>query len=125
MEFSDSSQLQSSQKQSLSQPNQSNGEKENQPHPLTANQSSRVNMSKHVEQPRPSAATVVEQPHPSATAVHSRYYKLVKQYLAVKNKDGCGISHDAWTLTCEYFNTIQPHPLITMFDWSELALHEN
>lgn len=107
--------------------NQSATDTENQPHPLIANQLCKLNQSlKHnsVEQPHPSPTTV-KQPHPSPTPGHTRYYTVAKQYLA-KNDNGHDlVSHDAWTLTCDYFDTVQPHPLITTVDWSEIISYEN
>lgn len=112
----------------LPESNQSAADKENEPHPLTANQSCKLHQSlKHnsVEEPHPSFTAVVEQPHPSATPGHTRYYTVAKQYLA-KNNNGCDlVSHDAWTLTCDYFDTVQPHPLLTTVDWSETISYEN
>ena len=106
--------------------NQSDVEKENQPHPPAANQlpplSAELSKSPHfndcaVDQPHPSSTTAAEQPHPSFT--HSRYYKLIKDHIS-RNKDGCGsVSHDAWTLTCEFFNS---RPPVTTSDWSEFNL---
>ena len=96
-------------------------DKENQPHPLTANQPSILDhLKKHiaVKQPHPSSTTT-DQPHPSTLC--TRYYKLAKEHLA---NSGCGsVSHDAWMLACEYFNSVQPHPLNTTFDWSDFILH--
>ena len=114
MEFSDS------------QLNHSNKliDKENeQPHPLIVKQSSILDHLRKrdnvVKQPCLSSTTT-DQPHPST--MHTRYYKLVKEHLA-KN-GGCGsVSQDAWVLTCEYFNSVQPHPLITTSDWSDFISH--
>lgn len=108
MEFSDSQ---------LNHSNKLINKENQQPHPRTENQSSILDhLRKHdtaVKQPRPSSTTT-DQPHPSTI-----YYKLAKEHLA-KNS-GCGsVSHDAWMLACEYFNSVQPH---TTSDWSDFILH--
>jgi len=51
--------------------------------------------------------------------VTTGYYKLAQEYLAKKSGGHC-VSHDAWTLTREYFDNVKPHPLTaSTVDWSE------
>ena len=107
---------------SLPQSNQSPvTDKENQPHPLPVNQLSKYDST--LEQPHPSSTTAMK-PRPSSIRTERRYYKLVREHLITRNNQ-CNVSCDAWMLTCEYFNAMQPHPLTTTFDWSEFILHEN
>lgn len=114
MEFSDTSQLHPPH-YSLS--NQST-EKENQPHPLPLERHQSSKLQQSCLQPHPISTTEqVDQPRPSSTA-QTRYYKLVKEYLAKNNKRH-GMSRDAWTLACEHFSNLQPHPINTAVDWLE------
>lgn len=111
---------------SLPQSNQSPvTDKENQPHPLPVNQLSKYNST--LEQPHPSSTTAMKPRPSSISRTERRYYKLVREHLITRNNQ-CNVScddDDAWMLTCEYFNAMQPHPLTTTFDWSEFLLHEN
>ena len=119
MEFSDNGHVRSC---DHSLPQSPAVNKENQPHPLLVNQLS--NYDSTVKQPHPPTATMMEQPHPSTSTVHSRYHRIVREHLVINNYQCDDASHDAWMLTCEYFNTVQPHPLISTFHWSEFNLHD-
>lgn len=113
MEFSDTDQPHPPHKQQLSNSNQSIAVKQNHSLPSTTDQSS--SPCCHLST-CDSTAVDMGEPCPSVTTIHTRYYKLVQEYLANKNGGHC-VSHDAWTNACEYFDNVQPHPLTV--DWSE------